>query len=91
MKKVLSIAVPSYNVEQYINKCLDSFSDSRLQDGLEVLIINDGSTDRTREIAESYVERFPLIFRLINNGEWRAWFSREYGYRECNGKVFSYC
>lgn len=66
MEKILSVAVPSYNVEKYLNKCLDSFSDDRLKEGLEVLIVNDGSTDRTPEIAAEYVERFPEIFRLIN-------------------------
>ena len=66
MEKILSVAVPSYNVEKYLNKCLDSFSDDRLKDGLEVLIVNDGSTDRTEEIAQEYVKRYPEIFRLIN-------------------------
>lgn len=64
--KILSVAVPSYNVEQYLDKCLTSFSDERLKAGLEVLIVNDGSKDRTEEIALSYVAKFPEIFKLIN-------------------------
>lgn len=54
--KLLSIAVPSYNVEHYLESCLASFCgkqgipDSRI----EVIVVNDGSSDRTSEIAHSY-------------------------------------
>ena len=65
LMKHLSVAVPCYNVEKYLHKCLDSFSDDRLRQDLEVLIIDDGSTDSTAEIAREYVERYPDIFRLI--------------------------
>ena len=88
MSKILSVAVPSYNVEQYMNKCLDSFSDKRLQDGLEVLIVNDGSTDRTKEIAESYVERFPLIFKLINKENGGHGSAVNAGIANATGKYF---
>lgn len=63
--KILTIAVPSYNVEQYLDKALCAYADDRLKDGLEVLVVDDGSTDRTAEIAQSYVEKYPEIFRLI--------------------------
>lgn len=66
MNKILSVAVPSYNVEKYLHKCLDSFADDRLKEKLEVLIVNDGSTDNTEKIALEYVRRYPEIFRLIN-------------------------
>ncbi|MCD8154652.1 MAG: glycosyltransferase [Clostridiales bacterium] len=65
MRKILSIAVPCYNVEKYLRRCLDSFSDPRLEEGLEVLIVNDGSTDQTAEMAQSYVDQCPQIFHLI--------------------------
>lgn len=63
---VLSVVVPSYNVEKYIEKCLTSFSDERFRGLLDVIIVNDGSQDSTREIAEGYVRKYPGIFRLIN-------------------------
>lgn len=63
--KYLSIAVPCYNVEKYLHKCLTSFSDERLKDTLEVLIVDDGSKDSTPDIAKEYVARYPEIFRLI--------------------------
>ena len=66
MNKVLSIVVPSYNVEDYLNKCLNSFIDESIMDDIEVLIVNDGSTDSTQEIACVFTEQYPNTFRLIN-------------------------
>ena len=66
MEPILSVVVPSYNVEQYLDKCLTSFSDERFNNRLQVIIANDGSTDKTHDIALSYVEKFPGIFLLID-------------------------
>jgi glycosyltransferase involved in cell wall biosynthesis len=63
--KVLSIVVPSYNVEHYLAKGLSTYADPRLQDALEVLIVNDGSTDATAEIAQRFVDAWPSLFKLI--------------------------
>lgn len=65
MTKQLTVAVPSYNVEAYLERGLDSFSDPRLADGLEVVIVDDGSTDGTAAIARRYVEAAPDVFRLV--------------------------
>ena len=62
--KLLSIAVPSYNSQNYLHKCVDSL----LKGGedVEILIVNDGSTDNTRKIAEEYAAKYPGIVRVIN-------------------------
>lgn len=64
--KVLTIAVPSYNVERYLEHGLTSYCAAELEDGLEVIVVDDGSTDATADIAESFVERAPSIFRVIS-------------------------
>jgi len=66
MKPVLSVVVPSYNVEQYLEKGLSSFADERFKGRLEVIIVNDGSSDRTHDIASEFVNRFSDIFVLID-------------------------
>ncbi len=63
---VLSVAVPSYNVEAYLERGLNSFADARFNDVLEVIVVNDGSTDSTPAIAQRFVDAFPRIFRLVN-------------------------
>lgn len=72
MNKLLTIVIPCYNVEQYLAECLDSILDSKYNDVLEVLAINDGSKDGTLALAREYEARFPEILRVIDkpNGGW---------------------
>ena len=62
--KLLSITVPCYNSQDYLEKCVESL----LKGGpdVEILLVNDGSTDRTREIAEDYAKKYPDMVRVIN-------------------------
>lgn len=61
--KTLSIIVPTYNVEDYIGKCLSSLVVDR--EDLEVLVIIDGSKDKSCEIAKRFQEKYSSIFRVI--------------------------
>lgn len=62
--KILSIIVPCYNSEEYMERCINSL----LIGGelVEVIIINDGSTDHTLQIAESYARNFPSIVKVVS-------------------------
>lgn len=86
--KQLTVSVAAYNVEAYLDKCLSSFADERLSDGLEVLVVNDGSTDRTAEIAADYVARYPAIFRLIDKENGGHGSTVNVGMREARGRYF---
>lgn len=88
VETILSIVVPSYNVEKYLDKCLTSFSDERFNDILEIIIVNDGSKDRTEEIAKSYVEKFPRIFTLINKENGGHGSAVNAGIDNAHGKYF---
>jgi len=88
--KILSIVIPAYNMELLLPKCLDSLIiggiDNVVFNQLEVFVINDGSTDRSSEIAHSYQEQYPTIFRVIDkeNGNYGSCVNR--GLKEANGK-----
>ena len=68
MNKLLSIIVPSYNMEKYLPKCLGSLvvDDLSLLEKLDVIVVNDGSVDRTSEIAHDFATRYPSVFRVID-------------------------
>ena len=63
---ILTIAIPAYNVEQYIEKCLDSILRTSNVEEIEILVVNDGSKDKTAEIVEKYEKITNGIVRLIN-------------------------
>lgn len=87
MEKVLTIVVPVYKVEQYINKCLDSLILAPdLMEKMDVLIINDGTPDRSADMSREYVNRYPGVFRQIdkeNGGHGSVW---NLGVKEAYGK-----
>ena len=89
--KLLSIIIPVYKVEDYINKCLDSLIVSpELMDKMDVLIINDGTPDRSADISREYVRRFPGVFRQIdkeNGGHGSVW---NLGVKEAYGKYIKF-
>ncbi len=87
MQKLLTIVVPVYKVEPYINKCLDSLVIvPELMEKMDVLIINDGTPDRSAEMSREYVKRYPMVFRQIdkeNGGHGSVW---NLGVKEAYGK-----
>ena len=90
--KLLSIIVPVYKVERYINKCLDScvLEDLSLMNQLEVIIVNDGTPDNSAEMSREYVRQYPNTFRQIdkeNNGHGSAW---NIGLIEATGKYLRF-
>lgn len=65
--KIITIIVPSYNMENYLPSCLGSLVVSPdWLDRVEVLVVNDGSTDRTSEIAHEFASRYPQTFVVID-------------------------
>ena len=64
--KILSVIIPAYNSEQFLDKCVSSLLVPEVLDRLDIIIVNDGSTDKTVETAEKYCARYPGSVRLIS-------------------------
>ena len=62
--KLLTVTVPCYNSAEYMEKCIDSLLPGG--ERVEVIIINDGSKDRTGEIADAYAAKYPSIVRVVH-------------------------
>lgn len=64
---VISVIIPVYNAEESIEKCLDSIKKQTWKGEFEIIVINDGSTDRSGEILENYRKKNPeMPIQLIN-------------------------
>lgn len=66
MDRILTITIPAYNAEAFLAQCLDSLLSCEASKETELLVIDDGSTDRTGTIADGYAERYPDIVRVIH-------------------------
>lgn len=64
--KYLTVVIPSYQVEKYIEEALDSLLLPEVLNDIEVLVVNDGSTDRTEQIAKQYEQKYPDSVRVIS-------------------------
>lgn len=80
----ISIIVPCYNVEKYISECLDSILKQKLKE-IEIICINDGSTDDTLEIINSYKEKYSNI-KIINQSNQGISIARNIGMKYAKGK-----
>lgn len=62
--KLLTVAIPCYNSQDYMERCVESILPGG--EDIEILIVDDGSTDRTAEIADDYERKYPGIVRAIH-------------------------
>lgn len=92
MNKILSVVVPTYNMEALLERCLNSFivNDAGMEQ-LEVIVVNDGSKDRSSAIAHEYENRYPQTFKVIDkeNGNYGSCVNR--ALKEATGKYFKIC
>lgn len=88
MQKLLTIVIPTYNMQDYLHRCLKSLvlKDERLMSQLEVMVINDGSKDNSSAIAHEYEAKYPNTFRVIDkeNGNYGSCVNR--GLKEATSK-----
>ena len=88
MSVVLSIIVPIYNVEQYLPKCLDSILIQNFYN-FELILVNDGSTDRSKIICEIYAEKDKRII-ILNKKNGGLSSARNYGIDIAKGEYISF-
>ena len=84
--KLLTVTVPCYNSQDYMEKCVDSLLTGG--DRVEIIIIDDGSKDRTGAIADAYAEKYPHIVRVIHQENGGHGEGINQGLRHAKGKYF---
>ena len=86
MEKKVSIIVPVYNSEKYLKECLDSLTGQTLSD-LEIILVNDASTDKSYNIMLEYEQLYPglvQVYSFQQNSKQGA--ARNLGIRMAKGK-----
>ena len=80
---LVSVIVPVYNVEKYLERCLNSLIDISLS--YEILLVNDGSNDHSQKICEKYIDKYSFI-KLINQDNKGLAGARNTGIKYARGK-----
>ena len=84
----ISIIIPIYNAEEYLRECLDSAVEQTMKE-IEIILVNDGSTDKSREICEEYVKKDARI-KLINKKNGGVCDARNVGMRAVTSRYFTF-
>lgn len=90
-EKLLSIVVPTYNMERYLARCLDSLLVPSVIKHIEILVINDGSKDQSGVIAHNYQERYPQSVKVIDKENGGYGSVLNIGLLNASGKYFKVC
>ena len=85
----LSVIVPCYNVSTYVGKCLDSIIDNNIDD-MEIIAINDGSTDNTLSILKQYKQKYPKLIKIIDEENSGLSMARNAGLKVAKGEYISF-
>lgn len=92
LKKGISVVIPVYNTEKYLNECLDSFVNQKRTKDLnyEIIIVNDGSKDGSLKIAKEYQKKFPNIFKVYTKKNGGLSSARNYGIEKANMEYITF-
>lgn len=85
----ISVIVPVYNVENYLEKCLNSLVNQTLQE-IEILVINDGSTDNSQKIIDEFQEKFPQKIKVFTKENGGLSDARNFGIDRAIGEFLAF-
>lgn len=85
----ISVIIPVYNSEKYIIKCLESLDRQSMKE-IEVILINDGSTDHTEEMVLQYQKEHDLLIRLFSRENQGQAAARNFGIRQAVGTYIAF-
>lgn len=85
----LSVVIPAYNAQKFISRCISSALASDLKE-IEVIAVDDGSTDETKDILSWYENMYPQFFKKIFKENGGAAEARNYGIAESNGHYIAF-
>lgn len=85
----VSVIVPVYNVESYLDKCLTSLVKQTLQE-IEIIVVNDGSKDNSEKIIEKYLKKYPEKIKYIKKANGGLSSARNEGLKYASGEYIGF-
>lgn len=85
----LSVIVPCYNVEKYLNACVDSILQAKIDD-MEIILVNDGSKDNTLEICLDYKKKYPNLIKIVDKKNGGLSDARNVGISKAKGEYLAF-
>ncbi len=82
---LISVIVPVYNVEKYLARCLDSLVNQTYQN-IEIIIIDDGSTDSSNQIIKKYEDKYPKLIKAYHKKNGGLSDARNFGLNKAQGE-----
>lgn len=86
--KQLTVVIPAYNAEKFLEHCLDSLLQAMEREDTELIIVNDGSTDKTGTLADAYAQRYPKIVSVIHKENGGHGSAINVGLEKASGRYF---
>ncbi len=87
VKAFISVVMPIYNEEKYIENCIDSLLlQDYPQECMEWIFVDGMSSDRTRELIEAYIEKHPKLIKILSNPNKTVPYAMNIGIKEARGK-----
>lgn len=85
----ISIIIPVYNVEDYLRPCLDSMIDQPVKE-IEIICVDDGSTDGSGTLCDRYQDRFPAMVRVLHQKNQGVSAARNAGMQMARGEYLTF-
>ena len=90
---LFSIVIPVYNVEKYLDECMQSIllQVETIENDCEILLIDDGSTDTSGRICDIYKDRYPDIVKVFHKPNEGLLATRRFGFKRVSGDYVINC
>ena len=91
-KKIFSVVIPCYNVENYVEDAIDSIINQTFgfEDNIEIILVDDGSTDKTMEICKNFVDKYPNNIKFFSQKNQGQAIARNFGLKHVSGKYVNF-
>lgn len=83
-----SVIIPVFNVDKFLSKTLDSVINQTLKEDYEIIVVDDGSVDKSKDIAKDYATKYPNLIKYFEQKNQGSHIARNAAMKKANGEIF---